>query len=40
MLQKTKILCGNQKSQVDKNLRKALMERSELKSKANRRKRP
>ena len=37
---KTKILCGNQKPHVDKNLRKAIMKRSELKSKANRTKRP
>ena len=37
---KTKILRGNQKPHVDKNLRKAIMKRSELKSKANRTKRP
>ena len=37
---KTKILHGNQKLQVDKNLRKAIMKRSEFKSKANRTKRP
>ena len=37
---KTKILRGNQKRHVDKNLRKAIMKRSELKSKANRTKRP
>ena len=36
---KTKILRGNQKAHVDKNLRKAIMIRSELKSKANRTKR-
>ena len=37
---KTKTLGGNQKPHVDKNLRKAIMKRSELKSKANRTKRP
>ena len=37
---KTKILRGNQKPHVNKNLRKAIMKRSELKSKANRTKRP
>ena len=37
---KTKILRRNQKPHVDKNLRKAIMKRSELKSKANRTKRP
>ena len=36
---KTKILRGNQKPHVDKNLCKAIMKRSELKSKANRTKR-
>ena len=39
-LKKTKILRGNQKPYVDKNVRKAIMKRSELKSKANRTKRP
>ena len=34
------ILCGNQKANVDKNFPKAIMKRSELKSKANRTKRP
>ena len=38
--EKTKILRGNQKPHVDKNLRKAIMKRSELKSKTNRTKRP
>ena len=33
---KTKFLRGNQKPHVDKNLRKAIMKRSKLKSKANR----
>ena len=33
---KTIILRGNQKPHVDKNLRKEIMKRSELKSKANR----
>ena len=33
---KPKFLCGNQKSHVDKNLRKAIMKRSQLKNKANR----
>ena len=33
---KTKILWENQKPHVDKNLRKAIMKRSELKSKGNR----
>ena len=37
---KTKILHRNQKSHVDKNLRKAIMKCSELKSKANKTKRP
>ena len=37
---KTKILRGNQKPHVDKNLRKAIMKRSKLKSKANRTKPP
>ena len=37
---KTKILRRNQKPHVNKNLRKAIMKRSELKSKANRTKRP
>ena len=37
---KTKILRGNQKAHVDKNLRKTIMKRSELKSKVNRTKRP
>ena len=32
--------CGNQKPHVDKNLRKAIIKRSELKSKASRTKRP
>ena len=36
---KTKTLRGNQKPHVNKNLRKTIMERSELKSKANRTKR-
>ena len=36
---KTKTLRGNQKLHVDKNLRKTIMERSELKSKANKTKR-
>ena len=39
-LRKTKILRGNQKPHVDKNLRKTIMKRSELKSKAKRTKRP
>ena len=34
------ILCENQKANVDKNFPKAIMKRSELKSKANRTKRP
>ena len=38
--EKTKILRGNQKPHVDKNLRKAIMKRSEVKSKVNRTKRP
>ena len=33
---KTKFLRGNQKPHVDKNLRKAIMKRSQLKNKANR----
>ena len=33
---KTKVLRGNQKPHVDKNLRKAIMKRSKLKNKANR----
>ena len=33
---KTKFLCGNQKPHVDKNIRKAIMKRSQLKNKANR----
>ena len=33
---KTKVLCGNQKPHVDKNLRKAIMKHSKLKNKANR----
>ena len=33
---KTKFLHGNQKPHVDKNLRKAIMKRSQLKNKANR----
>ena len=37
---KTKILRGNQKPHVDKNLRKAIMKQSELKSKGDRTKRP
>ena len=37
---KSKILHGNKNPHVDKNLRKAIMKRSELKSKANRTKRP
>ena len=37
---KTKILRGNQKPHVDKNFRKAIVKRSELKSKANRTKSP
>ena len=37
---KTKILRGNQKPHAAKNLRKAIMKRSELQSKANRTKRP
>ena len=39
-LRKTKILRGGQKPHVDKNLPKAIMKRPELKSKANRTKRP
>ena len=35
-LKKTKFLCGNQKPHVDKNLRKSIMKRSQLKNKANR----
>ena len=35
-LRKTKILHGNQKPHKDKNLRKAIIKRSDLKSKANR----
>ena len=35
-LRKTKILHGNQKPHVEKNLRKAIIKRSDLKSKANR----
>ena len=38
--EKTKILRGNQKPHVDKNLRKAIMKRSEVKSKVNRTKGP
>ena len=37
---KTKILRGNQKPYIDKNLRKAIMKRSELKPRANRTERP
>ena len=33
---KTKVLRGNQKPHVDKNLRKAIVKRSKLKNKANR----
>ena len=36
---KLKFLCGNQKPHVDKNLRKAIVKRSQLKNKANRTKR-
>ena len=39
-LKKTKILRGNQKSYVEKTLRKAIIKLSELKSKANRTKQP